>query len=297
MTLFRGLCAFPLTPLDARGQVDLAAFRGLLERLLAAGVPSFCVLGSTGTFAYLTRDERRRTVEAATLQAAGRAPVLAGIGALGTDEAVRLGLDARDAGADAVLLPAMSYTPLTEDEAYAHFATVAEQVGLPLCLYDNPSTTHFAVRPELVGRLSRVARIVAVKTPAPDADALAASLGDLRARTPPGFSVGHSVDWKAGEALLAGGDAWYSVAAGLFPVPCLSLAAAAQAGDAAETRAADARLRPLWDLFTEFTSLRVVHAAARGMGLCRGDLPRPLLPLPEAAQQRVMRTVAALGLL
>ncbi|MGI3777098.1 MAG: dihydrodipicolinate synthase family protein [Janthinobacterium lividum] len=296
MTLFRGLCAFPLTPMDAHGAVDAASFRGLVARLVAAGVPSLGVLGSTGTYAYLTRPERRRAVAAAVAEAGGRATILAGIGALRTDEAVRLGQDARDAGADAVLLAPVSYTPLTDDEALAHFAAVAEQVGLPLCVYDNPSTTHFAFRPELLGRLAQVANVVALKTPAPDPAALPASLADLRGRTPPGFSVGHSVDWKAAEALLAGGDAWYSVAAGLFPAACLALAAAAQSGDAPTARALDARLRPLWDLFAAHTSLRVVHAAATRMGLCRGDLPRPLLPLPGHVQDSVMRTVDELRL-
>jgi len=296
MTPFRGLCAFPITPTDEHGQVDVGAFQVLLGRLTEAGVASIGVLGSTGTYAYLTRAERRRTVEAAVDQVGGRASVLVGIGALRTDEAVQLGLDAREAGADAVLLAPVSYTPLTEDEVFTHFVTVAEKVGLPLCIYDNPSTTHFTFRPELVDRLSRVANIVAVKTPAPEPAALPASLDDLRARTSPGFSVGHSVDWKAAEALLVGGDAWYSVAAGLFPAACLSLARVAQAGDEPETRALDARLQPLWDLFVEHSSLRVVHAAAKLMGLCRTVPPRPILPLADDVQRRIARTLDELML-
>lgn len=296
MTLFHGLCAFPITPSDEHGQVDVAAFRGLLGRLTNADVASIGILGSTGTYAYLTRAERRRAVEAAVAQVGGRASVLVGIGALRTDDTVRLGQDAREAGADAVLLAPMSYTPLTEDEVFTHFATVAEQVALPLCIYDNPSTTHFAFRPELVGRLSRVENIVAVKTPAPEPAVLSASLEDLRARTLPGFSVGHSVDWKSVEALLAGGDAWYSVAAGLFPAACLSLARAAQAGDGPEARALNARLQPLWDLFVEHSSLRVVHAAADLLGLCRTSPPRPILPLADDVQRRISRVLEELKL-
>ncbi len=296
MTLFRGLCAFPITPADEHGHVDIDAFRVLLGRLTAAGIASVGVLGSTGTYAYLSRTERRRAVAAAVDQVGGRASVLVGIGALRTDEAVRLGQDAREAGADAVLLAPVSYTPLTEDEVFAHFATVAEAVGLPLCIYDNPGTTHFTVRPELVARLSRVANIVAVKTPAPEPAALPASLDDLRARTSPGFSVGHSVDWKSAEALLAGGDVWYSVAAGLFPAACLPLATAAQVGDAPATRALNARLQPLWDLFVAHSSLRVVHAAATLMGLCRTLPPRPILPLADEVQRRIARVLEELTL-
>ena len=74
---------------------------------------------------------------------------------------------------------------------------------------------------------------------------MSASINDLRARTSPGFSVGHSVDGNAAKALLAGGDAWYGVAAGLFPATCLILARAAQAGDTSEALTLNARLQPL----------------------------------------------------
>ena len=72
MKLFHGLSAFPLTPADARGRVDTDAHARLLERLCAAGVDSIGLLGSTGIYAYLTREERRRTIAAAVACVAGR---------------------------------------------------------------------------------------------------------------------------------------------------------------------------------------------------------------------------------
>ena len=296
MTLFRGLSAFPITPADEAGRVDDGALRVLLKRLTDAGVGSVGLLGSTGTYPYLTRAERRRAVEAAVDQVGGKAPVMVGIGALRTDEAVRLGQDAKDAGADAVLLAPVSYAPLTDDEVFAHFATVAEAVGLPLCIYNNPGTTHFTFSDALIARLSRVPHITAVKNPAPDASALPGSLHELRAAAAPGFSVGYSVDWKATEAMLAGGDAWYSVAGGLFPTPCMAIAAAAEAGRMEEARALHARMQPLWDLFTEFSSLRVTYAAVNLLGLCRAAPPRPILPLPKDAQRRIGEVLRALDL-
>jgi 4-hydroxy-tetrahydrodipicolinate synthase len=74
------------------------------------------LLGSTGTYAYLTRSERRRALDTALDEVSGRTPILVGVGALRTDEAVRLAQDANAAGATAGLLAAVSYTPLTEDE-------------------------------------------------------------------------------------------------------------------------------------------------------------------------------------
>ena len=296
MALFQGLSAFPITPADAEGRVDAGALRVLLRRLADAEVGLVGLLGSTGTYPYLTRAERRRAVEAAVDQVGGKVPVMVGIGALRTDEAVRLGQDAKSAGADAVLLAPVSYAPLTDEEVFTHFATVAEAVGLPLCIYNNPGTTHFTFSTELIARLSRVPRIAAVKNPAPDAGALPSGLRNLRAAASPGFSVGYSVDWHAAEAMLAGGDAWYSVAGGLFPAACVPIVAAVAAGHADEARALNARLQPLWDLFVEFSSLRVVYAAANLLGLCRVAPPRPILPLPEDAQRRIGQVLAALEL-
>ena len=111
---------------------------------------------------------------------------------------------------------------------------------------------------------------------------------------PDGFPLGYSVDWHAAEALLAGGDAWYSVVGGLFPVTCLALVRAAQRGDSDEARRLNASLQPLWDLFGEFSSLRVMYAVAGLRGLCDAEPPRPILPLPEAARQRIAAALEGL---
>ena len=136
--LLRGLSAFPITPADAEGRVDVDALRKLVASLCAARVDSIGLLGSTGTYAYLSRSERRRALDAAIEEATGQVPILVGVGALRTNEAVRLAQDAKAAGAAAGLLAPVSYTSLTEDEVFQHFATVARESGLPLCIYDNP---------------------------------------------------------------------------------------------------------------------------------------------------------------
>ena len=268
----------------------------LLARLTSAQVDSIGLLGSTGSYPYLAREQRRRAIEAAVDQVGGRTPILVGIGALRTDEAVHLSRDAKAAGAAAGLLAPVSYTPLNDDEVFEHFATVARASDLPLCIYNNPGTTHFTFGAELIERLSHLPNIAAVKNPAPGADSVAAHLRSLRARVPGGFSFGYSVDWNATEALLAGGDAWYSVIGGLFPEPCMRILQAARKGEPAEARRLNAELQPLWDLFTEFSSLRVIYAAVNQLGLCHAAPPRPILPLPDAVQQRVARALEQLTL-
>lgn len=282
MTLFNGLSAFSITPTDAAGRVDTAALAGLLERIAKSGADSIGLLGSTGGYAFLSRDERRRAVGAAMESVGGKIPVIVGVGALRTDEAEALAHDAKAAGADGLLLAPMSYTPLTEKEVFQHMASVAVAGGLPLCIYNNPGTTRFVFSDILIAQLAKVDNIAAIKMPLPADGDFRSELVRLRAMTPAGFSIGYSGDWGAADSLLAGGDTWYSVIAGLLPTEALALTRAAQAGDRAEAECLDQAFQPLWDLFREFGSFRVMYAIADLLGLCRVAPPRPILPLVSA---------------
>lgn len=296
MTLFAGLSAFSITPTDEAGRVDTDALAGLLERILSAGADSIGLLGSTGGYAFLSRTERRRAVEAAMESVGGKIPVIVGVGALRTDEAEALARDAKAAGADGLLLAPMSYTPLTEDEVFQHMASVAAAGALPLCIYNNPGTTRFVFSDRLIARLAKVPGISAVKMPLPADGDFSAELVRLRAQTPKDFSIGYSGDWGAAQSLLSGGDAWYSVAAGLLPGEARALSRAAIKGDQAKAAHLDRSFHPLWTLFKEFGSFRVMYAIANLLGVCRAAPPRPILPLGAADVLRVQAALESLGI-
>ncbi|MEP0259543.1 MAG: dihydrodipicolinate synthase family protein [Roseibium sp.] len=287
MTLFTGLSAFPLTPIDDEGQLKSELLQRFLERIVAAGADSIGLLGSTGGYAYLTPEERKRTLRAAVDCVAGRTPLVVGVGALTTDVAEDLARDARKAGADGLLLAPMSYQPLTDDEVFRHFEAVAAAGELPLCIYNNPGTTKFTFSPDLIARLAEISNVAAVKMPLPADSDYAGEMRSLRAVTPDGFAVGYSGDWGAKDALLAGGACWYSVVAGLLPEPALALTRASQAGNAAEAERIDHAFAPLWALFREFGSFRVMFTIAEILGLGRITPPRPILPLEPASRERV----------
>ncbi|MQW87691.1 dihydrodipicolinate synthase family protein [Sinorhizobium saheli] len=293
MAFLSGLSAFPITPIDLDGRVDTAALKRLVARLCIAGVDSIGLLGSTGTYMYLSREERRRALDA-TIEEANGVPVVAGVGALRTDEAVRLAQDAKAAGAAAGLLAAVSYAPLTEDEVFEHFSTVARKSGLPIVIYDNPGTTHFRFTAVLVERLAQVPGIVAIKNPTEKAEEIASHLGQQRSATPKGFSIGYSGDWNAAQAMICGADTWYSVLAGILPDVCLRIVRAAQNGDAEEALRIDASLAPIWELFKRFSSLRTVYTMADLLGVCRAEPPRPILPLPPFAKEQVAHCLTLL---
>jgi 4-hydroxy-tetrahydrodipicolinate synthase len=273
---FTGLSAFPLTPADGEGIVDTDKLGILIQRLVDAGVDSIGLLGSTGIYAYLDRPERSRAVAAAVEVTAGRVPLIVGVGALRTSWAEELARDAERAGADGLLLAPMSYTPLCAGEVAQHYRAVASATGLPLCIYNNPGTTNFTFSHRLIAELARVPNIAAIKMPLPSDADCAGELARLRQETPAAFVIGYSGDWGAAPSLLAGGQAWYSVVAGLLPGPALRLVRAAQAGRADETAAIDAAFEPLWALFRAHGSLRIMYEVADRLSLSVGGPPAPL---------------------
>lgn len=291
MSVFHGLSAFPITPADEHGIVDTDGVMRLTARLTDAGVDSIGLLGSTGTYAYLARTERRRAIRAAVKSVGGKTPLIVGVGALRTDDAQDLARDAEAEGADALLLAPVSYTPLTEEEAFQHYVAVASATGLPLCIYNNPGTTHFTFSPVLLGRLAEVPNIAAVKMPLPGGMPVASEIEALRAGPTGRLAIGYSGDWGAAEALLAGADAWYSVVAGFLPEISMQMVRAARAADQMEVLRINELLQPLWDLFREFGSLRVAYAAIHELKLSQAQPPKPLLPLSDADRQRMVEAL------
>ncbi|WP_338498902.1 dihydrodipicolinate synthase family protein [Streptomyces sp. SJL17-4] len=295
--MFHGLSAFPLTPTDEDG-IDTTAYAALVARLATAGVDSVGALGSTGGYAYLTREERAHALKIA-VDAADGTPVMAGIGALRTSHVLTLAEDAQKAGASAVLLAPMTYQPLTEDEVFGLYEDVTRELSVPLCVYDNPGTTRVQFSDELHGRIAQLPNVGSIKIPGvPDDPAQAKDRIDaLRALIPDTVTIGVSGDWMAAHGLNAGCDVWYSVLGGTFPLTTLALTRAAQAGDAASATELSDSLEPLWALFRRHGSLRVMSAAASHLGLTgEPNLPRPLRGLDEAARQDVAEALDALGL-
>jgi 4-hydroxy-tetrahydrodipicolinate synthase len=291
-TFFHGLSAFPLTPTDGSGRVDTKVLCRLVERLCEAGVDSIGLLGSTGIYVYLSREERQRAIAAAAECVRGKVPLIVGVGALRTDQSHALAQDAEAEGADALLLAPVSYAPLSQDEVYEHFRTVAATTDLPLCIYNNPGTTHFTFGTDLLERLSEIETVRAIKMPLPADGDFACELPTLWSRT--GLSVGYSGDWGMAAAMLAGADAFYSVLAGMLPRTALSLVRAAQAGDVEEVGRIDKMLMPLWETFKAYGSIRVMYALLTILEIGKAAPPRPILPLGSEAHRQIESAIEAL---
>lgn len=295
--MLTGLSAFPLTPLRD-DQVDLPAYGRVIDRLVAAGVDSIGALGSTGSYAYLDRDERR-AVLGATVQHAEGTPVIAGIGALRTSQVLALAADAQAVGAEAVLLAPVSYQALTPDDVAGLYEDVTAELSVPLVVYDNPGTTHFTFSLDLYAHISHLPHVGGIKIPPMigGADAARERVQAIRAVIPDHVRIGISGDGFAATGLLAGCDAWFTAVGGTIPRAISAIARPALAGRTDDALAASSRLAPLWDLVAEHGSLRVAAAIAEHLDLVAAPcLPRPLRGLRSADRERVVAVADQLGL-
>lgn len=163
--MFSGLSAFPLTPMN-EVSIDEAAFVNLVERISKAGVDSIGVLGSTGSYAYLTQAERLQIAHLA-VQHSGDVPVIIGIGAIRTRDVLKLAYDAQKVGASGVLLAPVSYQKLSDDEVFSLYESMAHSLSVPLCVYDTPGTTQFEFSDELHSRIAQLPNVASIKRKRP----------------------------------------------------------------------------------------------------------------------------------
>ncbi|SDQ03134.1 dihydrodipicolinate synthase family protein [Arthrobacter crystallopoietes] len=293
--MFDGLCAFPLTPI-VDDRIDLKAVALLVSRAAGAGVNSLGMLGSTGNYAYLSRDERRAVLEAA-VDAAEGVPVIAGVGAVRTRDVLAHVEDAQATGASALLLAPVSYQRLTEAEVFSLYQDVTAASSVPIVVCDNPRTTGFTFSDELYARLADIPAIASIKIPPPRPGQASARLRELRALLPERTSVGISGDWAAAESLLAGCAVWYSVIAGVLPGTAKVIADHALAGRGDLAWEASTNLRPVWSLFRRYGSLRVTAAIAEHLGLLSSpSLPLPLHGLDSEGRLKVADAIRRCGL-
>src|SRR5688572_8408841 len=161
--MFSGSLVAIVTPMHADGALDFQAWSRLLEVHASHGTSAVIVGGTTGESATLTDSELRELIERACRQLAGRIPVIAGAGTSSTAATMeRVGwlCELPIAG---VLIVTPPYNRPTQEGLFRHYEAVAKAARVPVILYNVPSRTAVDLLPATVGRLAKLANVVAVK--------------------------------------------------------------------------------------------------------------------------------------
>src|SRR5438874_10731356 len=134
MANFHGVFPYLVSPIDASGQIRTDVLGRLCDDLIKAGVHGLTPLGSTGEFAYLDRVQRTAVVQASIEAAKGRVPVVAGVAATLTADAVAQARDYQRLGADGILAILEAYFPVKDAQIESYFRAIADAVDIPVVL-------------------------------------------------------------------------------------------------------------------------------------------------------------------
>ena len=277
---FRGVFTVMITPLDARGAVDLAALAAFTDWQIREGIHGLIPLGSTGEFLSLSEQERDGVAETVVKTAAGRVPVLIGTGAEDTREAVRLSRKAEAIGADGVMVIPPFYSTPTDDELVHHYRAIAEAISIPIMVYNNPATANVDLKPELLARLAEIDGCDYVKESTLEVTRVRDIVRLAGARmTVFGGILGF-------ESFVMGAQGWVAVASNVAPAPMariFELAADEKKYD--EARALYLKWLPIIQAVGGQAYVAGSKALLNHMGFGAGKPRPPRLPLP--AQQDV----------
>lgn len=265
--VFEGLSGFPITPLK-NGEVDLNVLCRIRDHIDNAGLDSIGVLGSTGSFAYLSDIQRISVMEC---WGKATTPWIAGVSATTTKEAIKYSKIAEQNGAQGLIANAFAYAPLNSKELKSYFLDIANASSLPLCVYDNPLTTGQTLSDELIRDLSQHENIKAIKVFAKQNNAEQHSRLSMLDIHP-----GYAVDPNCCEAMINGGSTWYSTLAGTLPELLVPVMSAIKAGEHAKARQLNSEVKPLYELMKQYSGFRVMHALANQRGWAC-EMPKPLL--------------------
>lgn len=291
--MFSGSIPALVTPFRD-GAFDEKAFRKLVDWQIENGSSALVPCGTTGESSTLSNAEHHRVIEVCVEQAAGRVPIIAGCGSNDTANA-RLHMNfSKKCGAAAGLIVAPYYNRPNQDGIYAHFATVAERVDLPILLYNVPGRTVTDIEPETVCRLAKLKTVVGIK----DASGDLSRVTDHRMGIDKEFCQLSGDDELALPFNAAGGVGCISVTANVAPELCAQFQEACKNNDFKLARELNDKLYPLhYAMFSDASPGPVKYALTRVHDWIGEELRLPLTPCSEASRAQVDAALEHAGLL
>jgi 4-hydroxy-tetrahydrodipicolinate synthase len=282
MAGFNGVFPYLVSPIDAAGRVKTEVLGRLCADLITAGVHGLTPLGSTGEFAYLDRAQREAVVLATVEAAAKRVPVVAGVAATATAEAVAQARRWQQLGVDGILAILEVYFPLAAAQIESYFRAIADAVDIPVVLYTNPQFQRSDLSLEVIARLAEHRRIRYIK----DASTNTGRLLSIMNRCPQLRVFSASAHIPAA-VMLIGGVGWMAGPACLVPRESVRLYELCRAGNWPQAMTLQRRLWRLNEAFARFNLAACVKAGLQIQGYDVGDPAPPQAALTEDERRQV----------
>lgn len=278
MTVLRGIIPPIITPMNEDESINASELRHQVNRLIEAGVHGLFPFGTNGESYILNEKEKEQVFSIVVEENAGRVPVYAGSGCIGTRDTIRMSQMAQSLGADVLSVITPWFAKASDDELYEHYCAVAKAVTIPVVLYNIPARTGNSLSPALVERLSAVDNIAGVKDSSGNFDNMLQYLE--RTREKKDFVVLSGNDSLIYWNLLAGGSGGIAGCANVYPETMTAIYERFMQGDLEGARKAQDSIRSFRNCFKYGNPNTIVKAAVAMLGYPVGRCRAPFNQIP-----------------
>ena len=275
------------------GEIDEPSLRKLVDYLVGGGATGLVPCGTTGESATLSHDEHIEVIRVAVEQAAGRIPIIAGIGTNDTRETIGLLERAEMLDVQGYLVVCPYYNRPNQEGIIEHFRAVAEVTDRPIVIYNIPARTGRNIEVNTVSDLARIPNVLGIKDASGDIN----QAMSIIARTK-NFSMLSGEDHLLFPICCLGGQGGIMASAHVLPGLFLEMVESAAAGDLAEARRLHYHLLPLVKVMFKEPNPAPAKAAMKLMGVISSDEMRlPLLSVSAACREDIAGVLHGLKLL
>ncbi len=289
--MFTGAMVALITPFRD-GEVDFKTLDDILSFQLDNGIDAIVPVGTTGESPTLSHEEHRRVIERVVKTIAGQVPVIAGAGSNSTAEAIELTAFSKKVGADATLQVCPYYNKPTQEGFYQHFKAIAEEVDLPIVLYNIPGRCGAGMTPETIARLAAVENIVAIKEATGSLD----QASEIALRCD--LTIISGDDSLTLPICSIGGKGVISVVANIVPADVKAMTDLILEGDFVSARKWHSKLFTLSkNMLGLATNPIPIKAAMAMLNMAPEELRLPMTPLEDSKKTTLRQTLKEYGLL
>ena len=281
---FEGIYPPVITPYNDDYSINFEHFSQVIESLLSAGVDGLIIGGTTGEYHVQTVEERTESIRIAKSVIAGQVPMIAGIGAIRTEDCIQLGQMARDHGADAILMNAPYYAVPTQSELAEHALAIDHAVNLPIMLYNYPGRTGTIMEREFFDRISESSNFSAIKESTGSIDQL-----HMLALDYPNLTLLCGMDDQALEFFAWGARGWVCAGGNCLPREHIALYRAVfLENNVSLGRQIMSAMMPFLQILEQGGKLiQAVKHACKLKGLPSGTVRQPLQPLSQKEENQI----------
>ena len=289
---YKGLFTPVVTPYTPENEINVPEIQKHVEWLLSCGVDGLIPNGSTGESSLLTLDEKTLVCKTVLEVTNHRVPVFGGASADSTAEAIEQAKICEDLGCDGIMAMVPYYSKITQKGVYEHYKAIAESIGIPIMVYNNPARSMLDMSIETIAELAKIKNIRYLK----ESGGSINRIHKIVRATGGTLAVLSGYDTMALEAFVSGSVGWVASSSNIVPAECKKVTALALKGDFVAARKAYYHVLPMLEAVEESGHLcqalkfLLNTKEGRHVGIAR----LPLVDMPEPMKDGLLKAYAEL---